>query len=209
MENQEFDKRNFSASGITISTVNPIYVGNSRKSYDDYYLNLDASSNSSEISAFQEWLNKNYAGWAKGYSNGIVLPVNSGYGSFGSLTQAAWSKYGNQYLASLPPTTASTTTTATTQPTESQIKEAAKKGMVWDNINKKFSDAKASGLLDTILGIFGGSKPQKSTSMGQTQQQTKDDDGKGKMSTGVKIAIGVGALMLVGGIIYAVTKKNK
>jgi len=26
---------------------------------------------------------------------------------------------------------------------------------------------------------------------------------------GVKIAIGVGALMLVGGVIYAVTKKNK
>jgi hypothetical protein len=192
MENQAFISENLSSSGITVSTVNPIYVGTSRKSYDDYYLNLDANSPSAEVSAFQEWLNKNYKGWATGYSGGIVVPVNSGYGKFGGLTQAAWSKYGNQYLASLPPTNTSTTT--------QENKDIPK---------DKLKEAEESTLLQKALALFGGIAGKVETGgSSTTKKQKKDGDGN-KMSLGVKIAIGVGALMLVGGVIYAVTKKNK
>jgi hypothetical protein len=207
MEKQSFNKETLSSLGITVSTTNPIYIDKSRKSPNDYYLNFD-QSNSNEVKAFQNWLNKNYAGWANGYPNGVVLPTDSGYGSYGSLTATAFKNYGSQYLASLNQanTQPNISTQPAIQPTETAKKEAAKKGLVWDSINNKFAKAKESGLLDTVLGIFGVAKPQQ-----ETINQPNENIGgeKSKMSMGVKIAIGVGALAIVGGIIYAVTKKSK
>jgi hypothetical protein len=198
MNKQSVNSEQISAGGITVTTSNPIYVNTTMESPKDFYLNLDASSSTSEIAAFQSF--------AK--SKGADLGKAGVDGKWGNYTAAAWNQYGNQYLASLNPTTSTTqpTTQTTKEPTEAQKKEAAKKGYVWDSINKKFATAKESGLLDTILGVFGVAKPQSETI---TQTETTSEDNKPKMSMGVKIAIGVGALAIVGGIIYAVTKKSK
>ena len=60
------------------------------------------------VKKFQDWLDKNHAGWATGFSGG-VLNKAGGYGRFGPRTSKAWSSYGSEYQKSL--------TGATTPPT--------------------------------------------------------------------------------------------
>lgn len=57
------------------------------------------------VKAFQDWLDQNVTGWAKGYKDGKVNKgqqnpgfKSGGYGSFGPRTSAAWATYKNQYL---------------------------------------------------------------------------------------------------------------
>lgn len=53
------------------------------------------------IKAFQDWLDTNHAGWfPKG--KGGKLNKKKGYGTFGSVTEQAWSLYRNEYNASQP-----------------------------------------------------------------------------------------------------------
>ena len=49
------------------------------------------------VKKFQDWLDKNKAGWATGYSGG-VLNQAGGYGKFGPRTTKAWNSYGQEYL---------------------------------------------------------------------------------------------------------------
>lgn len=50
------------------------------------------------VKKFQDWLDTNKAGWAKGYP-GNVLSGGKGYGNFGPRTKKAWDLYGkNEYL---------------------------------------------------------------------------------------------------------------
>lgn len=59
------------------------------------------------VKKFQDWLDKNYAGWATGFSGGILNKAG-GYGRFGPRTSKAWVSYGAEYQKSLtgtpPPT---------------------------------------------------------------------------------------------------------
>jgi hypothetical protein len=52
------------------------------------------------IRKFQDWLDVNRAGWAKGYEGGILNKGISrgGYGKFGPRTIKAWNSYKNDYL---------------------------------------------------------------------------------------------------------------
>ena len=58
-----------------------------------------------EIKAFQDWLDNKYPTWA----NGKKLNKGPGYGNYGPLTKAAYTKYGTEYLASLQPAVAQLT----------------------------------------------------------------------------------------------------
>ena len=49
------------------------------------------------VKKFQDWLDKNKAGWATGFSGG-VLNQAGGYGRFGPRTTRAWNSYGQEYL---------------------------------------------------------------------------------------------------------------
>lgn len=49
------------------------------------------------IMVFQDWLDKNKAGWATGYDGGI-LNKQKGYGKFGPRTQKAWVSFKDEYL---------------------------------------------------------------------------------------------------------------
>jgi hypothetical protein len=53
------------------------------------------------VQAFQDWLDKTYSGWHAKYKtlNGDAL---KGYGKFGPLTSAAWTKYKSEYLKQNP-----------------------------------------------------------------------------------------------------------
>ena len=59
----------------------------------------DTPTTQADIINFQNWLNKNHAGWATGYTGGVVNSGDSGYGSFGTLTQAAWNLYKDEYIS--------------------------------------------------------------------------------------------------------------
>jgi hypothetical protein len=59
------------------------------------------------VKKFQDWLDKNHAGWATGFSGGILNKAG-GYGRFGPRTSKGWASYGAEYQKSLtgtpPPT---------------------------------------------------------------------------------------------------------
>ena len=204
MNKQSFDSEKFSKDGITVTTANPIYYNIIPESPADWYLSFD-QSNSEAIKAFQTWLNKNHAGWATGYTNGVVLPTDNGFGMFGSLTQAAYKNYGDEYLATLA-TKPTTQPTATSQPTDDQIAVAKKSGLTWDKVNKKWQQLEQSGAVDTLLGLFGLGKKSDTTPTADDNKLKNPDK---PMSTGAKIAIGVGAAAVLAIIIYAATKKSK
>jgi hypothetical protein len=52
------------------------------------------------VRKFQDWLDSNHAGWAKGYKNNIINRGKNGpgYGTFGPRTIKAWNSYKNEYL---------------------------------------------------------------------------------------------------------------
>jgi hypothetical protein len=192
MNKQSFDSEKFSAAGITVTTANPIYYNVIQESPQDWYLSLDASSSSSDVAAFQSY--------AK--SKGADLGNGGVDGKWSDSTSAAWKQYGDQYLASL--NQANTQPTTTNQPTPEQIAVAKKNGFDWNSVTKKFEKFKESGALDAVLSLFGlGKKPDEAP----TDNKLKNPD-KG-MSTGAKIAIGVGAAIVLGVIVYTATKKSK
>jgi hypothetical protein len=188
MNKQSFDPENFSAEGIKVTTANPIYYNVTPESPKDWYLSFD-QSNSNDVKAFQDWLDKNHAGWATGYPNGIVAG-GSGYGNFGSLTSQAFKQYGNQYLAS-------TTQTGVT----------STKPTLLDKAKNAYDKADEMGFIDKALELIGLKKKYSPTSPADDTSSLKNPD-KG-MSTGAKIAIGVGAAVVLGIIIYTATKKSK
>jgi len=49
------------------------------------------------VKKFQDWLDKNKAGWATGFPDG-KLNKAGGYGRFGPRTTKAWSSYGQEYM---------------------------------------------------------------------------------------------------------------
>lgn len=50
------------------------------------------------VKAFQDWLDKNKAGWATGYANGVLNKTGTGYGRMGPRTSKAWASYKDEYL---------------------------------------------------------------------------------------------------------------
>lgn len=218
MNKQSFDSEKFSAAGITVTTANPIYYNVIPESPKDWYLSFD-QNNKEDVKDFQRWVQKNIKSDIIDFV-GVTQNKDGSYtkytgeaavdGKMLGKTAEAWAKYGDQYLASLNPTptlqtqpTAAPTST-TAQPTPEQIAAANKKGLTWNKITNKFEQIKSSGLWDAALGLLGlGKKPNEAP----TEDKLKNPD-KG-MSTGAKIAIGVGAAAALTFIIYTATKKSK
>ena len=53
-------------------------------------------ANAEGVKKFQDWLDQNKAGWATGYSGGILSKAG-GYGRFGPRTSKAWESYKSEY----------------------------------------------------------------------------------------------------------------
>jgi len=80
--------------------------------------------NSTEVKAFQDWMDKNYPNWV----NGKNLNKGSGYGTYGPSTTKAWNTYGAEYIK------------ATTTKTPEQIKAERDAAFA-----KAMADAKKAG----------------------------------------------------------------
>ena len=99
------------------------------------------------------------------------------------------------------------------EPTPAQKEEAKKKGLTWDSANKVFKKAEELGILDSILGKL-GITPRTSTPpvgvdapLGSLPPDVEGD--KKGMSTTTKVLIGVGALAVVGLILYMSSNKTE
>jgi len=99
------------------------------------------------------------------------------------------------------------------EPTPAQKEEAKKRGLTWDSANKVFKKAEELGILDSILGKL-GITPRTSTPpvgvdapLGSLPPDVEGD--KKGMSTTTKVLIGVGALAVIGLILYMSSNKTK
>jgi len=96
--------------------------------------------------------------------------------------------------------------TPATTPTQALVDENKKKGLTWDKAKGIWVKANESGLVDSVLDIFGLSKKDTTPPPVEVTTTTKKEEG---MSKTTKIIIVVGALALVSGIVYYATKDKK
>jgi|688.fasta_scaffold18419_16 hypothetical protein len=94
--------------------------------------------------------------------------------------------------------------TPATTPTQALVDENKKKGLTWDKAKGIWVKASESGIIDSVLDIF-GIKKDTPTPKPVEVTTTKKDEG---MSKNTKMIIVVGALVLIG-IIYYKSKKAK
>ena len=214
------------ADGIQVKTINPITINNKEVSEPSKYLSFDASGKpvtKAEIQQFQNWLDAIYPTWLKGGK----LNGGSGYGTFGPSTSKAWGTYGADFVKSLStgttPTgttpTGTTPTTPTAEPTKDEKIANAKLGKIWDKTKGWITSDKAKdvlkslteggGIMGAINALLGGGSdatPDATVTGGGTTTETTKEG----LSKGAKIGIAVGSVVILGIIIYAVTRpKNK
>lgn len=204
----------------------------SSRNSDNFY-GFDANgkpTNTNETKIFQDWMDIKHPNWANGKNVGKGK-IQGGYGTFGKSTTSAWNTYGSEFTASRTAlantlfgggsTTPTATTTAPT--TEEQI-EQAKQGKVWDKAKGWVTSGKAKDLLAKLQGfqsgggikglfggLFGGGSSDSSvqTDNSSTGSYTPPSEEKKGLSKGAKIGIAVGGAVLLGIIIYAVTRPKK
>lgn len=180
--------------------------------------------NSADVKSFQTFAN------GKGATPPLVVD-----GIWGAKTEAQYLNFGAEWeaLRSTPttPAPASTPTTPAPaptpasvqvvtsgvptiptgqQPTSAQMEELKKKGIFWDKAKRVWITAKETGFLDYLADIFGvkssSALPPTSdptSTSPQTNPRTRP------LSTGVKVAIGIGIVAVVGLIIYSNSKNKK
>lgn len=180
-----------------------VVLGPQDKDLMDIYLPLDGKSNKDEVAAFQDWLV---------VEKGLSVKVD---GIYGSETKKYWRKYKKEYEKSGPVKTNSKIKTGSSksEPSEEEKKEKAKKGQGWDKAKKAWVSIKDTaekyGVIDALLNKIGlgPASPQTDYPSVTTEDEKKQDEPK-KMSTTTMVLIGVGALALVGTIIYVSNKKK-
>jgi hypothetical protein len=173
---------------MNIVTRNPIIVGGKRVSQPSKYLSFDASTaTKSQIMDFQTWAVQNKVADLK--VDGIA----------GDKTKAAIKMYGNDYDNRFAP---KRTTTST--PTATEVAANTKKGLTYDKALNAWVKAKDSGLLDKAKGLLGlgGAPTETGGDMPLPEEEEK------KWSTGAKVGVAVGGALVLGLIIYAVTRKK-
>jgi hypothetical protein len=173
------------------------------------FSSFDASgkpSNSNEWKSFQKWFN------AKGYTPALTVD-----GIPGTNTNKAWETYGAKFTAdrmalsgtllqTFGPVTTTTTTTQSTTPSADDQEKMKKLGYFWDKAKGVYTKAQESGVLDSVLNVFGLGAPKTVT---QTEAVKVTESGKQPMSNTTKaILIGGGALVLIT-IIALVTKSKR
>lgn len=186
---------------MKVITSNPVYVNKIRVAGEQDWLYVDGSSDKATILAFQKYAN------SKGWSPKLVED-----GKWGAKTQAAAGIWGVTFDSGTPPVIPSVVPPVIppgATPTVTQVAEAKKKGFTWDALAGGFVKTKESGLLDTVLGLFGkgSATPPVSTAAPYISVTTPVEE-KPKMSTGVKIALIGGGVLVVGVLIFALTRKK-
>jgi hypothetical protein len=198
---------------MEVITENPIiYIGANDTYEADIFLSLDGKSSSVEIEDFQNYVNN-----VKG---GKLDPDRK----WGKKTQEAWDKYGKEfeeYYYGKPSLKTGKSVADSikeggivgpkVEPTPAQKLEAKKKGLTWDSAKKVYVQAQELGIVDALLGKLGitprTSTPPVGLEPTLDPSGSASDEGKG-MSTTTKILIGVGALAVVGLIIYSSSSKT-
>ena len=101
------------------------------------------------------------------------------------------------------------------EPSATEKEEAKKKGLTWDSAKKIYVQAQQLGIVDALLNKLGITPKTNDAPVGVdaplgTSGGSPTEKSKG-MSTTTKILIGVGALAVVGFVIYSSTsgKTNK
>lgn len=219
---------------MLIKTINPIYVNGAKESRPSEYLSFDASKASQrQILAFQQWHNK------KGYTPKLVEDgvVTKGKNTEKAIAKYG-SEFDNVVATMTGILTGGVSTggnTSTAPSTAEQI-EQAKQGKVWDkakgwiksdkakdlliklqasggvtgiwgNIKKLFGGGGGGGAVDTsVVTTTDTTTPTTDTTTPTTE---KTLDGKPKWSTGKKIAVFGGGALVLGLIIYFVTRPKK
>jgi hypothetical protein len=200
---------------MEVITENPIIYINSLDSEDaDTFLYLDAKSTTNEIKDFQKYVNT----WQGG-----KLKTN---GKWDEDTVLAFNKYGKDYEEFINPTSRINKTYVKTEkiepvnirakePSAIEKENAKKKGLTWDSAKKVYVQAQELGIVDALLGKLGITPRTTTPPVGVdaplgTSGSSPIEESKG-MSTTTKILIGVGALAVVGFVIYSSTsgKTNK
>jgi hypothetical protein len=199
---------------MEVITENPIIYINSLDSEDaDTFLYLDGKSTYSELRAFQEWANSMY--------NAKLKPD----GTWGTNTAKAWAKYQKEYETEMSGGSSSSKISQSvsdmmknrgivppsiTNPTPAQIQEAKKKGLNWDSVNKVFKKAEELGIVDSILSKLGITPRTTTPPVGVDAplDPMGSPSSESGMSTTTKVLIGVGALAVVGLIIYSSSNKT-
>lgn len=195
---------------MTVTTINPVYIGTKRVSPASRYLSFDAS-NSDEVSAFQAWAN------SQGYTPALVVD-----GIAGQKTNKAISKLGSKYdamksggkkLAGIMDTETKPDSSADVTNggagTTASGKATGKKKLDLDKAKQTIE--KGKGLFDSIKGIFGGGDSTSapvSTDAGSSSAPSASPTPKQGMSMGKKIAIGLGVAGVIGIIWYATKPKT-
>lgn len=202
---------------MKITTAYPVIINKKRENYQDFYLNIDGD-NEAQVKQFQIFAN----------SKGANLKVDGKYGAkskkayktYGADFEKFWTAMGgvasnNGNILGKP---ANNGGSASNTPSEKEIKEKKAKGYYWDKAKGVWGKAKETGIVDKIGGLLGlnmgggagGGGDQQTTDpdLVSTNPTVEDPNAKKGMSTGVKIAIGVGIVVVVGTIIYFATKKS-
>jgi len=183
----------------------------------DDFLNFD-SKNTAQIKAFQNWLDVKYPTWL----NGGKLNKGAGYGSYGSKTKAAYAKYGAEFDAAFGALAQNLSTpavsTAEITNIQAQINDpavsAAKKEELKKKLTALYQKGQESGLFDIVGGFLKdklGLNQNTGGSYGTESYGTPDYSGsypteKKGLSTGAMIGIGVGAVAIIGLVVYLANK---
>jgi hypothetical protein len=174
---------------------------------DETFSYLTSKSPVNQIKAFQDWMDIKYPGWVKGKN----LNKGSGYGNFGPSTEAAWKKYGKEFVAGAPIVDLTmgggSSSGSVKQPTQAQKDEAKKKGLTWDETKGRWQQAnEALGILTQtiggIKGLFGkgGAAPVESATAPSAEPEAPK-------KSNLPLIIGVGVAAVI--IIAVVVMKNK
>lgn len=165
-----------------------------------YYVSFDGKTASKDaIQNFQIWHNRN------GYKPTLIDD-----GIAGKATLKAISKYGDAFDSIKKPVDLvqnmgrpSSADTMPPLPSLEEQKIEAKKGKVWNKALGAYTFAKEQGIIDKALGALGLSKSSNEP-IDDNANIPKENKG---LSDGAKIGIAVGSVLVLGLIIYAVTKK--
>jgi hypothetical protein len=143
---------------MKVLTKYPVYINRKKVSGADLYMNFDSNgkpTKKEEWKVFQNWYN------SKGFS-----PKLTADGIAGNMTNAAWASQGSTFVAEAKALTNVVTNATsgapivtTSEPTQQQKDEAAKRGLQWDKLKGWVAVAtqagQQSGLFDALLNKVG------------------------------------------------------
>jgi hypothetical protein len=216
---------------MIIKTINPITISGKRISKPSEYLSANGDAddfygfdangkpqNKEEVKQFQTWLIAKGVDISFKDKNGKIYSGKDaidGDMKDGNKTGKAWNTYGAEFAKTLGGTTP-TGTTPTAEPTKEEQIEQAKKGKIWDKAKGWITSDKAKDVLKSLLegggfmgvinALFGaGSTSGDANTSGTTTTDTTLPPKPG-MSRNLKIGIAIGAIALLGIIIYSATR---